>query len=146
RSRRQCQGRTRTLPFTYPPATVARMADLTPERVREALRAVLFPGFRRDVVTLGMVTAVRIDAGVVTVDLRPGSDKAEVREELTRRVEDVVRRLAGATGVRVALASADAGRGRDAFAGRASLPGVQHVVAVASGKGGVGKSTVAVNL
>src|SRR5262249_47538919 len=131
---------------TPPRYCLGRMTDLTPERVREALRAVLFPGFRRDVVTLGMVTAVRIDAGVVTVDLRPGSDKAEVREELARRVEDVVRCVPGVTGVRVALAGADEGRGRDPFAGRAALPGVQHVVAVASGKGGVGKSTVAVNL
>ena len=46
--------RTRTyVAFHVPPRYCRRMADLTPERVREALRAVLFPGFRRDVVTLG---------------------------------------------------------------------------------------------
>jgi hypothetical protein len=50
------------------------MADLTPERVREALRAVLFPGFRRDVVTLGMVTGVRVDGSVATIE-PAGSDK-----------------------------------------------------------------------
>ena len=119
------------------------MADLTPERVREALRAVLFPGFRRDVVTLGMVTGVRVDGSVATVELRPGSDKTEVRGELVRRIDEVVRRVPGVTDVRVALAGAEQGRGRDPFAGRAPLPGVQHVIAVASGKGGVGKSTVA---
>jgi ATP-binding protein involved in chromosome partitioning len=122
------------------------MADLTPERVREALRAVLFPNFRRDVVTLGMVSAVQVDGTTVTVELRPGTDKADVRDTLVRRIEEVVGRLAGVEAVRVALAGAAAGRGRDPFAGRAPLPGVRHVIAVSSAKGGVGKSTVAVNL
>jgi ATP-binding protein involved in chromosome partitioning len=134
------------LPFTDPPSTVARMADLTPEGVRVALRAVLFPNFRRDIVTLGMVSDVRVDGGVVTVELRPGTDDAAVLEQLAARTREVVERLPGVTGVHVLAASAAQGRGKDPFAGRAALPGVQHVVAVASTKGGVGKSTVAVNL
>src|SRR5262249_31964916 len=140
------KSRSRALPFADPAATVARMADVTPERVREALRAVLFPGFRRDVVTLGMVSGVEVDGGTVTVELRPGTDKAEVRAALARRIEEVVGRVAGVEEVRVVVADAAVGRGRDPFAGRAPLPGVRHVIAVSSAKGGVGKSTVAVNL
>jgi ATP-binding protein involved in chromosome partitioning len=123
------------------------MAGLTPTLVRDALRSVLFPNFRRDIVTLGMVgDDIRIVDGRVHLQLRPGTDKPEVLDPLRRAVEAALRRLPGVTAVDLHVAGADAGRGRDPFAGREALPGVAHIVAVASAKGGVGKSTVATNL
>src|SRR5213596_130015 len=123
------------------------MAALTPERVREALRTVLFPNFRRDIVTLGMVGEdVVIDGDTVRLHVRPGTDKAEVLQQLAPAIDAALRRLPGVAHVDLHFARAEEGRGSDPFAQRAALPGVAHIVAVASTKGGVGKSTVAVNL
>jgi ATP-binding protein involved in chromosome partitioning len=118
----------------------------SPERLRDALKAVLFPGFRRDIVTLGMVSDVRVDGTTAHVHLRPGTDKPETLAALRVGIDTALRREPGVERVQVHVASADAGRGRDPFAGRSAIPGVRHVIAVSSTKGGVGKSTVAMNL
>src|SRR5262245_65440352 len=104
------------------------MADLTPERVREALRAVLFPNFRRDVVTLGMVSDVRVDGGTVEIDLRPGTDNVETRTMLVRQVERVAGSVPGVRWVRVGLGGAAGGRGRDRVAVGAALSGGSDVI------------------
>jgi ATP-binding protein involved in chromosome partitioning len=122
------------------------MAALTPERVRDALRTVLFPNFRRDIVRLGMVGDVAVDGGTVRIHLRPGTEKPELLNKLTADVRTTLEREPGVTRVELHVVRAEEGRGQDPWAARAALPGVAHVVAVASAKGGVGKSTVAANL
>ena len=130
-------------------------APLTPEVVMDALREVLLPGTSRDVVSLNMIGEIRVSGGQVTASVVRTSEKDEtiaaVREAVAKRLGE----LSGVLAVEVPLDDRTAprkapqgphGQSPDPFADRAPLPGVKRVVAVASAKGGVGKSSVAVNL
>lgn len=122
------------------------MAHLDAASVREALRSVLFPGFRRDIVSLGMVEEIRVDADTVGVRLRAGTEDPQRLATLEGGIRDALLRLPGIHRVVIDRGRATTDRGGDPIPGRAPLPGVGHVVAVSSAKGGVGKSTVAANL
>lgn len=128
------------------------MSQPLEERIWETLRSVKFPGMSRDVVSFGFVKQVEVEGGVVRVELRMATSNQEavaaVKTEVARALTAVpgVERVEVAADVEVPLKPEEAAQ-RAAMESAASLiPGVEHVVAVASGKGGVGKSTVASNL
>jgi len=126
----------------------------TKDQVTEALRAVIDPELRKDIVTLEMVRSIDVHAnGVVDVTVSLTTPGCPIRDHFQSAVEEAVRGLDGVVGVNISFdvlsdAEKQALRGK---LGRGSLPDgalaqVKNVICVGSGKGGVGKSSVTANL
>jgi len=129
------------------------MAEVTEAAVLNALRAVVDPSRGVDLVSAGMVESVTIRASNVGFTLLVDAHRGPAMEPLRQRAELAVRALPGVTSA-TAILTAHAGAGTvsrgtgfaEPEAAAAPLSEIRHVVAVASGKGGVGKSTTAANL
>jgi ATP-binding protein involved in chromosome partitioning len=120
--------------------------SISEEQVRDALRSVLYPGFSRDIVSFGLVKNVQIADGEVKVQLALATNDPNVPATIKADAEKTLRELAGVRSAKV-LIDIHAPPGRTgAVVGVQRIPGIKHVIAIASGKGGVGKSTVAANL
>ncbi len=123
-------------------------ANLTEETALEALKGVKYPGFSRDIVSFGFVKDLTVGGGNVSFRLALTADSPAVAEQIRAESDAALRRLPGVTSVTISVQPAPprpiAAAGAVPHA--ELLTGTRFTVAVASGKGGVGKSTVAANL
>ncbi len=119
---------------------------VTEDEIKDALRAVKYPGFSRDIVSFGLLKGIEISDNAVTVQLSLATNEPAIPRAIKADAEGVLQRFPGTTSrVLIDIQAPPAGAGA-AGVGPARIEGIKHVIAVASGKGGVGKSTVAANL
>jgi ATP-binding protein involved in chromosome partitioning len=123
-------------------------AMLSQEAIQNALKAVKYPGYSRDIVSFGIIKEISVANGAVSVVLQLPSTNPETAQQVKADAERVLKALSGVNhlhvDVRHPVASASAPK--NTLDAQNKIPGVKRMIAVASGKGGVGKSTCSANL
>jgi len=121
------------------------MPEITEEVIVDTLRGVKFPGFSRDIVSFGLVKGIRIDGADVLVMMAVSTAEPNIAKQIKDESVLAIEGLHGIGKVTVKIDVQAPAQTSKSFS-QEDLPGVKNVIAVASGKGGVGKSTIAANL
>lgn len=121
---------------------------VTEDHVLTALSEVHDPDLHKNIVSLGFVKKLKIDGGRVSFNVELTTPACPVKDELKAQCIEKVKAIPGVTEVNVEMTANVRATAPHAHPGgqRISLPSVRNVIAIASGKGGVGKSTVTINL
>jgi ATP-binding protein involved in chromosome partitioning len=117
---------------------------LSEKDVIDALSKVMDPDLHTDIVTLGMISEVKIEGSKVSFKLTLTTPACPVKEKIEQECRDRVGELPGVEQVEMESTAAVATKGQ--VTGKEDVPGIKQIIAVTSGKGGVGKTTVSVNL
>ena len=121
------------------------MNNLTKEAVLEALQSVVEPELGKDIVTLGLIASLEVEGLDVRVEVRTSNPAMHARTRMQEAVEFALERNFGKE-IKVEVTISTLKASERTPETRKVLPGVEQIIAIASGKGGVGKSTVASNL
>ncbi len=121
---------------------------MTHEQVKNLLKSINYPGFSRDIVSFGIVKGIQVSENQISVNLAIATQNQEHIKSIRDDIERVLTSETGITDIQVEFDVQPVKQAptNGAPMGQQPIPGVKYVIAIASGKGGVGKSTVAINL